>query len=57
MPPRNFEMAVALALVRPPLIAPPMKDIEQRYDKISQRMELVRSLKSDIEMRQDEDAM
>ncbi|VDN39765.1 unnamed protein product, partial [Gongylonema pulchrum] len=46
------DIFAAVALVRPPVIAPPMNKLEQRYSHVMAEREIECSLRSDFELRQ-----
>ncbi|CAG9534977.1 unnamed protein product [Cercopithifilaria johnstoni] len=47
-----WDIFASIALVRPPIIAPPMNDIEKRYSDFMLQRELEDSLRCDFELRQ-----
>ncbi|VDO22616.1 Uncharacterized protein BM_BM6861 [Brugia malayi] len=47
-----WDIFASIALVRPPIIAPPMNDIEKRYQNFMLQRELEDSLRCDFELRQ-----
>jgi hypothetical protein len=53
--PPKWELRSAMCLERTPIILPPMTKIEQEMTEIIEKLDTARSLKSDHELRQDED--
>ncbi|VDP12519.1 unnamed protein product [Onchocerca flexuosa] len=47
-----WDIFASVALIRPPIIAPPMLDIEKRYHDLMLQKELENSLRCDFELRQ-----
>lgn len=47
-----WDIFASVALIRPPIIAPPMNDIEKRYHDFMFRRELEDSFRCDFELRQ-----
>lgn len=47
-----WDIFASVALMRPPIIAPPMNDIEKRYSDFMSQSELEGSLRCDFELRQ-----
>ncbi|KAL4003552.1 39S mitochondrial ribosomal protein L46 family protein [Acanthocheilonema viteae] len=47
-----WDIFASVALIRPPIIAPPMSDIEKRYHDFMLQRELENSLRCDFELRQ-----
>jgi hypothetical protein len=48
----KWSISTALMIIRQPLIAPKMTEIEQKYHQFTLRKEIERSLLSDFELRQ-----
>lgn len=48
---KKWDISVGVALLRSPIIAPSMSEIEQKYDNIGKSVEHELSLKSDFELR------
>uniref|UniRef100_A0A915PY77 39S ribosomal protein L46, mitochondrial n=1 Tax=Setaria digitata TaxID=48799 RepID=A0A915PY77_9BILA len=51
-PPHVWDIFASVAVIRPPIIAPPMIDVEKRYHDVMLQKELERSLLCDFELRQ-----
>jgi hypothetical protein len=47
----KWDVSAALALIRPPVIAPKMTEVEQKYDQLNRTEEHEKSLMSDFELR------
>lgn len=52
---KKWKIVTAVCLERLPVIAPPMKPIEKQMTELFHEMDVIKSLKSDHEIRQEED--
>lgn len=51
----NFDISVALALYRIPVVAPPMTEVERRFAEVQSAVEDEQSLKSNFELKLERD--
>lgn len=51
----KWQILGAVCLERTPVIAPPMKEIEKQVSEMFERNDISKSLKSDHELKQEED--
>ena len=55
LPPPKWELLSAICLERTPIIMPLKTEIEQEMSEMIEKFDTIKSLKSDHELRQDED--